>query len=133
MAETFDEAFPHYLVMGMTYEQFWEQDCTLVIPYRKAYQLRMEHENYYAWLQGMYIYEALCDVSPLLHAFASRGTRAAPYSDKPYQPEEKKKPEETNQQREDNAVNFMTKLASTFNKQFREKREASEGASGNGN
>lgn len=132
MAELFDEAFPHYLAMGMTYEQFWEQDCMLVVPYRKAYKIRMEQENYLAWLQGMYIYEALCDVSPLMHAFAPRGTRAAPYSSKPYEPEKKKTIEETNLQKEDNAVNFMTKLTAQFNKQFREKQETTEGASGDG-
>ena len=32
----------------------------------------------------MYIYEALCDVSPVLHAFAKSGTKPNPYPDRPY-------------------------------------------------
>lgn len=32
----------------------------------------------------MYIYEALCDVSPILQAFAKKGTKPAPYSSEPY-------------------------------------------------
>jgi hypothetical protein len=32
----------------------------------------------------MYIYEALCDVSPILQAFAKKGTKPTPYSSEPY-------------------------------------------------
>lgn len=32
----------------------------------------------------MYIYEAICDASPLFHAFAKKGTKAHPYRDRPY-------------------------------------------------
>ena len=35
------------------------------------------------WLQGLYIYEALCDVSPVLHAFAKRGTKPREYLHEP--------------------------------------------------
>ena len=35
-------------------------------------------------MQGMYIYEALCDVSPVLQAFAKKGTKPTPYSSEPY-------------------------------------------------
>ena len=76
--------------MGMTYEQFWEQDSDLVIYYRKADEIRFERENRAAWLQGMYVYEAIADIAPILHAFAKRGTKARKYSEKPY---EFKKPE----------------------------------------
>jgi len=85
MGETFNEAFPHYLAMGMSYSDYWENDCTMVIAYRKAFQIRQEQENQFAWLQGMYIYEAFCDVAPVLHAFAKSGTKVRPYSSKPYQ------------------------------------------------
>ena len=33
-------------------------------------------------MQGLYIYEALCDVAPILHAFAKPGTKPLPYSEK---------------------------------------------------
>lgn len=77
----------------MTYEQFWEQDSWLVKYYRKAYELRREEMNWQAWLQGMYIYEAISDIAPVLHPFAKKGTRARKYSEKPY---EFKKPEKKN-------------------------------------
>lgn len=125
IAETFDEAFPHYLAMGMTYEQFWEQDCQLVVPYRKAYQLRQEQENRFAWLQGMYIYESLCDVSPVLHAFAKSGTTARPYPDKPYefQAAKKQTKEETNKQKMEQTADYLHNLAARFHQTFENKKK----------
>ena len=40
--------------------------------YREADRRRMERTNVESHLMGMYIYEALCDVSPILHAFAKK-------------------------------------------------------------
>lgn len=74
----------------MTYEQYWEQDSWLVKYYRKAYEIRQDEVNRNAWLQGMYVYEAIADIAPILHAFAKKGTRARKYAEKPY---EFKKPE----------------------------------------
>ncbi len=82
--EKFNEVFPYYLSIGMTYEQFWNDDPYLVRFYRKAEELRMEKQNQALWLQGMYFYEAICDVSPILHAFAKKGTTPAPYAKEPY-------------------------------------------------
>lgn len=70
--------------MGMSYREYWEEDCALVIAYRKAERLKMENFNQQAWLQGLYFYHALSDVAPILHAFANRGTTARPYPDKAF-------------------------------------------------
>lgn len=82
--DIFNEQFPYYLSIGMTYDQYWNDDCLLVKYYRKANKMRNDRKNQELWLQGMYIYEALCDVSPILHAFAKSGTKPNPYPDKPY-------------------------------------------------
>ena len=80
----FYEAFPFYLSIGMTPEQYWDGDPTLAKYYRKSFELQRKRRNEELWLQGMYIYEALCDVSPIFQAFAKKGTRPNPYSDHPY-------------------------------------------------
>jgi hypothetical protein len=68
----------------MTPEQYWDDDPMLAKWYRQAEEMRQKRKNEELWLQGMYIYEALCDVSPILQAFAKRGTKPAPYPDHPY-------------------------------------------------
>ena len=42
----------------MTYDQFWINDPCLVIPYQKAYKLRLEQRNQDLWLQGLYNHSA---------------------------------------------------------------------------
>ncbi len=90
--DVFDEHFPYYLAIGMTAEQYWHGDPTLCRAYRKADRIRQERMNYEKWLQGAYIYDAICQASPLLNAFSKRG-KPFPYAKKPYEfdkPVEKK-------------------------------------------
>ena len=68
----------------MTPEQYWDGDPALAKHYRKAEEIRRKRRNEELWLQGMYIYEALCDVAPVLHSFAKKGTKPRPYADHPY-------------------------------------------------
>ena len=82
--EKFNELFPYYLSIGMTEEQYWDKDNQLVISYRKADELRMTRKNQEMWLQGAYFYDALCRVSPILHAFAKKGTKPTPYLSEAY-------------------------------------------------
>ena len=82
--DAFEKLFPYYLSIGMTPEQYWDGDPTLARAYRRAQELKLEQRNEYAWLQGMYIYEALGAVSPIFRSFAKRGTKAMPYVEAPY-------------------------------------------------
>ena len=77
----------------MTYDQYWNGDPALVKDYRRADHLRKQRRNEEMWLQGLYIYEAIADCSPLLHAFAKGGVRAKPYVSEPF-PLTKKEVEE---------------------------------------
>lgn len=89
--ERFYEQFPYYLAIGMTPEQYWDGDPALAKYYRKADEIKLERANQKLWLQGMYIYEAICDASPILQAFAKRGTKPHPYAEKPYALTEKQR------------------------------------------
>ena len=120
--EKFYELFPYYLSIGMTYDQYWNGDCTLTKYYRKADEIKKERRNEELWLQGAYIYEALCDVSPILHAFAKKGTKPQPYSDKPYSitAEQVKRAEEEKARKiAEKGKRFMEALMQSNNKRFR--------------
>ena len=71
--------------IGMTYDEFWNQDVRLVEVYRRAAELRDKRRNQELWLQGMYIYEALCDASPLFRFSTKKGAiKPEPYVKEPY-------------------------------------------------
>ena len=125
--EKFYELFPYYLSIGMTPEQYWESDCTLVKYYRKAEEIRNEKRNQELWLQGMYVYEAICDASPILQAFAKKGTKPTPYSAKPYPLTAKQiKRDEEEKQRKlaEKGKKFMEAMVASINKKFEGKTQS---------
>lgn len=121
--EQFYEVFPYYLSIGMTYEQFWDGDPMLCKYYRDAEEIRNEKKNQELWLQGMYIYEAIADLSPILQAFAKKGTKAQPYPDTPY-PITKKQRDRIKAEKEretfEKGKRFMEALTQQMNAKFKE-------------
>ena len=83
-SEVFEQQCPYYLSIGMTIEQYWDGDCHLTKYFREAEKKRFEQRNRDAWLQGMYIYDALARVSPIFNPFAKKGTKSKPYPSAPY-------------------------------------------------
>lgn len=117
----FYEAFPYYLAIGMTPEQYWDGDPELVKYYRKAEEIRNEKRNQELWLQGMYIYEALCDASPIFHAFAKKGTKPRPYSTAPYAltvKEQRREKEVKEKAVSSKGKRYMEALMASTNKRF---------------
>lgn len=68
----------------MTYNQYWHGPAEVARYYREAYKLKQKERNRELWLQGMYIYEALIDVAPIMVAFPKKGTKPTPFSEEPY-------------------------------------------------
>lgn len=117
--EIFDKAFPDYLVMGMSYDEFYNKDHTLVIAYKKAYERKRKETNTDLWLQGAYVYEAITRVAPLLAPFAKH-PKAEPYLNKPFPLYEDS---ETNEDAKSKAVAdkglaYMQAQMSAINKKF---------------
>ena len=108
----------------MTPEQYWDGDPLLAKYYRQADEIKQRRKNQDMWLQGMYIYEALCDVAPILQAFAKKGTKPIPYPDHPYSITSKEK-EDEKQRREkrerDKAKRYMEAQMAKLNKRFESK------------
>lgn len=78
-----DKAFPSYLAMGMTYDEFYKMDHTLAIAYRKAFELKRAKENEDMWLMGAYVYQAVARVAPLLIPF-NKHPKPDDYLNKPF-------------------------------------------------
>lgn len=132
-SEIFREQFPYYLAMGMTYDLFWNQDVTLVKAYRKAFDIKQEQVNQQAWLEGLYVYTALCDAAPLFRSLG-KNNRAREYPSQPLElsggdvdPDDKEKKKLKEQ---DVAVAYMESFAIDFNKKFEENQRKGEKVDG---
>lgn len=75
---------------------FWDGDPALAESFREAHKLKQEAINSQLWMQGAYMYTALCNVAPIFNSNSKKGTKPRPYPDKPFQlqssagPEKKK-------------------------------------------
>lgn len=83
-SDVFSQLCPTYMAMGMTYDEYWNGDVLAPRMYREKYKLQQQQDDIKAWMQGMYIYEVLCDVSPLFQFMSKKAVKVRPYSDKPY-------------------------------------------------
>lgn len=76
-------ACPYYLSIGMPYDLFWHGEPWAVRLYRESDRLSMRRADYMAWLQGRYVYDAMCQVAPAYRTFSKR-PKPRPYTEKPY-------------------------------------------------
>ena len=84
LTKIFEDCCPIYMGYGMSYDDFWYDTPYKAKFYREAYEIQVKHRDEEFWMQGVYIYDALCRVAPILHAFSKSGTKPLPYPDKPY-------------------------------------------------
>lgn len=123
IADQFDRVLPFYISIGMPTDEFWNGDVELVKAYRKAWEYKQQQWNIQAYMNGLYTYQAIVRVAPILHAFAKRGTKPIPYPDKPFDMDTKEQQEikERNKGKE-----LQDKIASAFerfNKNYRKKKK----------
>ena len=117
--DVFEKMFSYYLSIGMTEEQYWDKDSCLVKFYREAEKLRNDKFNQQAWLQGMYIYDAIARLSPILRSFGKKGTKAKPYVDEPYPLNDTQHREKETKKIENKGLLYMQSFMMKNNKKFK--------------
>jgi hypothetical protein len=68
--------------IGMTYDEFWNQDVAMVGAFRKADELKRRRQNEALWMQGWYIRDAL--LSTVGNMFAGKSSAPIEYPAEPY-------------------------------------------------
>lgn len=124
--EILDKAFPYYLSIGMTAEEYWDGDSDYKRAFREAHKMKTREQNFNKWLQGMYIYEALCKVAPLFNAF-SKKHEPLPYSQEPYPilaEDIKAKQDQKKREEYEKALSSMKARAEAWNKKKRQQKSA---------
>lgn len=103
-AKMIEDACPYYMAAGMTYKEYWEGDNDAPKYYRKMAREKAKQTNHDLWLQGMYVYEAILDASPVYRPF-TKNPKPLPYPNKPYEIFEiEKKEKEQKQAKKDMEV-----------------------------
>ncbi len=116
----FYKCLPYYIAIGMTPDEYWNQDCTLTQSYQEAFKIKKEVQNEQLWLQGMYHYEALCDILPTVVSLGKYKPQNYPSEPYPITRQEVEKRKRLKEQK-----NFMKikarvqSVADSINKKFR--------------
>lgn len=131
--DTFDAMLPHYMAMGMSYEQYWDGEYGIRKAYREAYKIRMENEQRVSdvnnWYMGQYIRVALQSVQLVVAAGLMKNTPTLPdYPDEPFlQKAEKTKTEEAKKQHEEDqskmAMAMFQAMIGKFNQNIERRLE----------
>ena len=124
----FREAFPYYLVMGMTYDEFWHGEPSLVRDYRKAWDIKQHNEEYARWRQGMYTYIALLNASPLFRPFAKGEVKPGEYPSEPLPLNDKEAQDQERRREEKNFKEYLAQMEaqSARNLKLREQQKQKE-------
>ncbi len=123
LAEIFTQAFPYYLSMGMTYDEFWHGAPSLVRAYRKAHDLKRHERNYELWMQGRYIFEAL-RCAPLLVGFPEKGVKPGNYPDMPYPLTDKEAEEQERQREERNFKEYLRQMEAASERELKRREQS---------
>lgn len=127
-SDHFEEQYPYYLVMGMSYHDYWNGDPSLVKIYRRAESIRQDKLNYEFWLQGRYLYDAMLMVAPSYNSIHPQ--EPIPYYDEPLpitlkQIREREEREERKRFEHNKAM--MMKFESEVNTYFKQQPNRREG------
>ena len=82
MAKLFWDAYPAYLNMGMSSDEYWDGDAQACVAYRKAYDHALEMQDAMLWRQGLYFYHAMCSAAPYFNSIKPK--RPEKYLEKPF-------------------------------------------------
>lgn len=111
LAEIFTQLCPHYIALGMTYDEFWHKNTKVHKAYREAWKLRVHHRNWEMWWMGSYVYEALLDVAPVMRAALSKSkVEPGKYSTEPHPLTEQEAIEQEEARRISRLKQFMNTL-----------------------
>ena len=115
---------PMYLDAGMTYEQYWDGDVEMTIPYRKLLDRRRQWQNQMLWLQGKYIYDAIYAIMPAL-SIKMKNVQIQPYTEDPYpltEKEAREREERKEREQYEKMFNYMRTFSAKNNARFEKEK-----------
>ena len=89
------------MALGMSYDDYWNGDVRATRAFLEAEKLRRKRFNEKAHVMGAYVYEAMCDASPLFLDL-NKKRKPIPYRKEPFGMEEQEPEEVDNEQLAEN-------------------------------
>ena len=110
LADIFTALCPKYMAIGMSYSEYWNSNTKVHKAYRIAWMDRQRHRNIEMWRQGMYIYDAVLKIAPVLRPFVKGKVEPEKYPNEPYPLTEQEAQEREEMKRTERLKRFMLRL-----------------------
>jgi len=68
--------------MGISWSEFWDMTPAMVNAHKKAFKIKKDEQNAFAYIQGIYFRDALA--STVGNMFKKKGAKAIEYPSEPY-------------------------------------------------
>jgi hypothetical protein len=113
--------------MGMTYDQFWNSNTKIHKAYREAYEARQRTDEWSRWRQGLYIYDALLCVAPVMRAaFSKSKVEPGKYPEEPWPISEKEVREREVAAEKDTFERLLANMNATSERELKRRAEEAE-------
>ena len=125
--------FPLYIVMGMSYEQYWQGPAWLARAYREAFEIKRKQEEWARWRQGAYVFSAIMCAAPVIKPFV-KDAKPGNYPDEPWPITETEARELEERREKENYERYLAKMNADSERELKRRREAAkkQGVNGNG-
>lgn len=123
ISDMLDKLCPYYMMIGVSYDEFWNGDYTRLKYYVEKHKLEIEKRNQELWLQGLYNFDAL--TTAISNALAKSASQRKKYPEKPYRITEKSE-EEKQAEKEKMVDDFRSQLMA-LDRRFTQKHSKEQG------
>ena len=106
--EYLDKLGAYAVSIGMPAKEYWYDDPQLINTYVGAEKIKQQKKNFELWLQGLYVYDAIGALVPVLNPF-SKDHKAKKYIEKPIPLTDEERAEEQ-RLKEERFIKFMDRL-----------------------
>lgn len=103
------------MLMGMSYDEFWNGPVWLAESYRKTYEMRKRNEEFARHRQGMYFMQAL---TVALQGFNKDKSQVVKYPDRPWPITE----EEAQEREEQNYRDYIARMRANSDRELQRRK-----------
>lgn len=123
ISDMLDKLCPYYMMIGVSYDEFWNGDYTRLKYYVEKHKLEIEKRNQELWLQGLYNFDAL--TTAISNALAKSASQRKKYPEKPYRITEQS--EEEKQAEKQKMVDDFRSQLMALDRRFTQKHSKEQG------
>ena len=122
LTEFFMAMFPSYMVMGMSYEEYWEGPVWLAKAYREAYEIRQKREEWARHRQATYIFKALLCAAPVLKPFV-KDAKPGEFPERPWPLTQKEADEQATARERENYKKALARRRAASDAEIKRRKE----------